>query len=208
MRQAKYRWCLLKKGGRCQQCQKDLLNAPWEAEFHHRPGVKKEAMISQLVQRDSVKLLKELEKCDLICSACHNKIHFDVKRWQESLFLLDHIISTKLDAISIDDKEHFIDDNYLISLTKKGLNIKEIAAIMSRSDRTIMTALRRLEAERGERLYPFRKERDSRAKLSDDELVKKLQSGAKQKQIALDYGLPLQTVVTRVWRLRQTGVDI
>lgn len=41
-------------------------------DMHHRDGEEKEALISQLVRKTTLpRLIRELEKCDLLCANCH-----------------------------------------------------------------------------------------------------------------------------------------
>ena len=45
--------------------------------FHHRDSFDKNRSISQMVQRGNSldMILKEIEKCDVLCANCHMKIH-------------------------------------------------------------------------------------------------------------------------------------
>ena len=47
-------------------------------EFHHRDPSKKEYAVSDLVKRDySIeRIIKEMEKCDVLCANCHREAHF------------------------------------------------------------------------------------------------------------------------------------
>lgn len=61
-------------GGECQECG---YHKNWAAmEFHHRESDKKETLISILIGWGwSERLVRELDKCDLVCSNCHREIH-------------------------------------------------------------------------------------------------------------------------------------
>jgi hypothetical protein len=64
-------------GGECKICKEkyDGKNA-CIFEFHHRdPSLRESYIPHMLVNVAWVKVLKELEKCDLLCSNCHNQIH-------------------------------------------------------------------------------------------------------------------------------------
>lgn len=65
------------KGSACAMCGKAYngKNAPI-FEFHHRePGKKEHQIAHMLLNRAFSKVLLELDKCDLICSNCHNQLH-------------------------------------------------------------------------------------------------------------------------------------
>jgi hypothetical protein len=68
---------MMLKGGKCNIChiEYDGKNAPIY-EFHHRdPNMKEYQITHMLVNKAWATLLIELEKCDLLCSNCHNQIH-------------------------------------------------------------------------------------------------------------------------------------
>ena len=54
--------------------------------FHHRKRGDKVASISVLLQRNlgKKKLLAEIKKCDVLCSNCHKKLHFDERKDAEA----------------------------------------------------------------------------------------------------------------------------
>ena len=62
----------------CKQCGE---NHPGCLDFHHRDPSEKELDICQMVQSGWSKrtILKEIEKCDVLCANCHRKLHFDLK---------------------------------------------------------------------------------------------------------------------------------
>ena len=49
-------------------------------DFHHRNPSKKEVNITTAIRDcwSRSRILKELEKCDIVCSNCHRKIHRDL----------------------------------------------------------------------------------------------------------------------------------
>ena len=63
--------CVAYKGGKCQKCGYDRCVAA--LDFHHRRPDKKEFRVSGNTW--SVKLRKELDKCDLLCANCHREAH-------------------------------------------------------------------------------------------------------------------------------------
>ena len=60
-------------GGKCSMCGYNKCLAA--LDFHHNKG-KKEGNIQMYIHRESrQKLLKEIEKCILLCANCHREIH-------------------------------------------------------------------------------------------------------------------------------------
>lgn len=62
-------------------CSKCGENHPAVLDFHHRDPQEKEFSISYAVRSLSKeKLQKEIEKCDVLCSNCHRKLHYNTLR--------------------------------------------------------------------------------------------------------------------------------
>ncbi|MEK6829955.1 MAG: hypothetical protein AABY15_07590 [Nanoarchaeota archaeon] len=64
-----------KKNLKCVECGE---NHPATLEFHHLGGLKKDRSISQMVV-DGIsinRILAEMEKCKVLCSNCHQKLHY------------------------------------------------------------------------------------------------------------------------------------
>jgi hypothetical protein len=58
-------------------CKKCGETHPACLEFHHRDPAGKEMNISVMAYRLSKpKMLAEIEKCDVLCSNCHRKLHW------------------------------------------------------------------------------------------------------------------------------------
>ena len=66
------RYRILKTGLCCAACK-----ATSNLDFHHRDPTTKVAKVSRLASqgRSWSKLLREIEKCDVLCGACHRKLH-------------------------------------------------------------------------------------------------------------------------------------
>lgn len=60
---------------KCKNCGEDH---PSCLDFHHKNGLVKEANISQMPNRGASKekILQEIEKCEVLCSNCHRKLHY------------------------------------------------------------------------------------------------------------------------------------
>lgn len=73
------------KGGKCERCGGSF--HPTIFEFHHRnPDLKESGLNSQMVgDRAWPWVLKEAEKCHLLCANCHREVHvFNDLRFLES----------------------------------------------------------------------------------------------------------------------------
>ena len=67
----------IKKSLKCKNCPEDRY---WVLDFHHREPDKKDMEIARLIQMGSKKrILKEIEKCDIVCSNCHRDLHYQEK---------------------------------------------------------------------------------------------------------------------------------
>lgn len=64
----------LKKKLKCKCCEE---NHPACLDFHHKEGFEKDEIVSELVCEgySEEKILAEIEKCEVICSNCHRKLH-------------------------------------------------------------------------------------------------------------------------------------
>lgn len=71
-------YAIIKLGSYCKHCNCNLINEPWNADFHHLDPTLKESTIARLYDVNKMtKLDLELEKCILLCSNCHRKIHYN-----------------------------------------------------------------------------------------------------------------------------------
>lgn len=61
------------KGGCCERCGYD--RNPKALEFHHKEPDKKDYTVAKLKNASLPKILKEIEKCLLLCSNCHKEVH-------------------------------------------------------------------------------------------------------------------------------------
>ncbi len=66
----------LKDNLKCERCPEDH---PACLDFHHRDSREKEESISRMVRQalSEATILKEIEKCIVLCSNCHRKLHWD-----------------------------------------------------------------------------------------------------------------------------------
>lgn len=66
-------------GGKCQKCGlKD--ECPAIYDFHHRdPKVKDKTVSFTHAEYVSARIKREIKKCDLLCSNCHRRIHWEQK---------------------------------------------------------------------------------------------------------------------------------
>lgn len=65
------------KGNKCFKC---LQIFPYPVyEFHHRDPTTKDVEWVKLRLRSWVSVLKELDKCDMLCANCHRIVHHELK---------------------------------------------------------------------------------------------------------------------------------
>lgn len=64
---------------KCKECGE---NHPAVLDFHHRDPNEKVMSIGNIIGRKwSIdKILNEMNKCDILCSNCHRKLHWDLKQ--------------------------------------------------------------------------------------------------------------------------------
>ncbi len=63
-----------KKYRSCKDCKKSYPYEPWLMEFDHLDSDLKEMAVSLIARYGSLKkVIKEIEKCDLLCVLCHRK---------------------------------------------------------------------------------------------------------------------------------------
>lgn len=68
-------WVEFKKALKCSRCEE---NHPATLDCHHINPNEKDYNISHMINRFSKsRILKELEKCIILCSNCHRKYHYD-----------------------------------------------------------------------------------------------------------------------------------
>ena len=65
----------LKSTLKCEECPEDNVAT---LDFHHRDPSQKEMAVSDLVKRQWSKkrILEEIDKCSVLCSNCHRKLHW------------------------------------------------------------------------------------------------------------------------------------
>ena len=67
------------KSKKCADCKKR--HPYWRMQFDHLPGSKKVAPISMMRYASLVKLMAEIEKCEVVCANCHaDRTHARVPR--------------------------------------------------------------------------------------------------------------------------------
>lgn len=67
------------KGSACQRCHLHLNHSHYAVfEFHHFNPQEKDFDWSKMRMFSKQKLLKELEKCELVCANCHRIIHAEM----------------------------------------------------------------------------------------------------------------------------------
>lgn len=88
IRRLKNKWlAILHLGGECQECGQEVCKSfpPQLFDFHHADK-NKEYAIADCFTRAFENIKGEIEKCQLLCSICHRRIHLDeesMKLWEE-----------------------------------------------------------------------------------------------------------------------------
>lgn len=59
----------------CVECGEDH---PAALDFHHRDPNEKDFILSKFAQKSIRSVKRELEKCDILCSNCHRKLHWNL----------------------------------------------------------------------------------------------------------------------------------
>jgi hypothetical protein len=67
-------------GGRCKICGYNKCFAA--LQFHHRDPTEKEILLNsgKMALSNMAGVLKEIEKCDLLCANCHAELHFNMEQ--------------------------------------------------------------------------------------------------------------------------------
>ena len=67
------RWCVEHKGGKCKVC--GYNKCLRSLDFHHLNETEKDYEISAYWKKSKKEVIKELEKCVLLCRNCHGEVH-------------------------------------------------------------------------------------------------------------------------------------
>lgn len=125
-------WKYKKKRG-CSFCGE---NDPACLDFHHRKRSEKEKELSQMHCHSIDELKKEIEKCEILCSNCHRKLHGPDKNtlfsYELALIILGEEIHKRARAPMT--KEQFLEMKVRFS---KGENKSSIARSMKISRETV-----------------------------------------------------------------------
>ena len=202
-RQAKVRKCLLIKGGHCKICNKDLLVEPWDATFHHRDGKEdKKSEISQLIERGIGEIQVELEKCDLLCNACHRKTHFSVDVFNEYY----KEICKRADQQDGKRYRH-LDRKQIVNLARLGVSASKIAEETNSDERNIRRILRETTDATGEKLIKTKEEyQNLRRKATDEQIIEAVKSGMYRDEMQEKLGLCNGVLSRRIKRLKKFGL--
>lgn len=71
------------KGGKCEICQEEYHHSVYD--FHHTNPSEKEMCWRQMSSASEDKRKKELDKCMLLCSNCHRKLHWEINNGRPAL---------------------------------------------------------------------------------------------------------------------------
>ena len=71
-------FCIDYKGGKCEKCGYSKCSSA--LDFHHINSLEKDFPISQAYRKSKVNLIKELDKCQLLCANCHRETHAELEK--------------------------------------------------------------------------------------------------------------------------------
>jgi hypothetical protein len=74
---------IIYKGGVCQECNLNLIQNFWLADYHHINPLEKEFEMSKMKSRSWDIVKKELDKCMLLCANCHRSKHFNKDKYDK-----------------------------------------------------------------------------------------------------------------------------
>lgn len=181
-------WCIRKLGGLCLGCGLDLEKQPWIAHFHHRiPEEKLIGVMAFIGSSMGMELvIKEIDKCDLLCANCHATKHFRVETYKKYI----DVISEK--SLSVPQKPRHIDFQMMQTLReriKSGATLKQLSKEFGYAPITIRKSIGE-EVPLGNGL---------KRKITDEQLLKEVEAGLSDRLIGLKYGMTYKTV----WKRRQ-----
>jgi hypothetical protein len=80
----------VKNTGSCYDCKQRYPNEPWLLEFDHRVPSDKISVVERLVKYgNKEKLLREIEKCDLLCVLCHRRRTAKMFGWKPNRYTIN-----------------------------------------------------------------------------------------------------------------------
>jgi transposase-like protein len=203
-RNKKHKWNhLIKKlrfiidlGGVCKHCNKDLIDAPYDADFHHLDPTFKEGSPSHIIKKAYKDAKLEIEKCILLCSACHRKEHMEWKEWKnykEELIERANKIHLKKPNQKSND-ELIKHEDKIRSLYLSGMSMHQISANEGIPLSTVSYTIRKLKIKR--------EKSGCEQKISKEEALKCQQLGMGLKEIAEKYKCDVSTVFRKLERYK------
>ena len=92
-----------RRKAKCQNCGLSGETCPWLLEYHHRVEGSKTAAVGHLVGNgySQKRILEEMAKCDILCSNCHRRHHYEEKL--EGVTYSDHGKKETIDLDTIED---------------------------------------------------------------------------------------------------------
>lgn len=75
-----------KKSLKCEQCGEDHIAT---LDFHHNDPSSKDILVSKAIAtgRSLKSVFDEVEKCTVLCSNCHRKLHYELDNSDASIFI-------------------------------------------------------------------------------------------------------------------------
>jgi Mor family transcriptional regulator len=149
-------------GGKCIECgQTDYLLL----DFHHRNPDEKEFGLCQITAHMAWEAIeKEALKCDLLCRECHALFHSEDLR-KRILVCWDKIQSKMQDVHEV--TKPALDKEQIYQLLKSKKTVSQVASIIGKGIGSVSEVARKLEVEKGEKLFLSRDEWNAKTRKID-----------------------------------------
>ena len=183
------------KGGKCQECGEDHIAV---LDFHHRDDTQKDNHISWMVKRkgQESKLDVELSKCDLLCSNCHRKRHFDQLKWDEHAEeILQRATGWKPKRDPSCKRITELEIKRIRQWIGEGFSLEKIGLKLGRNPNGLRRSIKRLHAEG---LIPefasYKPKRASKTSVDNAEVLRLWDEGLSVAEIASNLGCGVRPV--------------
>jgi len=213
-------------GGKCKKCGNDNI---FHLTFHHKNQLEKEFNISDIKEHRWSTILKEIEKCELLCSNCHQEHHhmfdnvYDERfRKNKQIYLeykgdkCERCGYYKCDAsLSFHHKDEE-NKSFMLSRVKKGIkNINELKTYITEElDKCEVICNNchneeHIDKEKYERLkdqiyYKVNNFKEKQSKINTDEVYEMFDSGMKKVEISRHFNAAKSTI-TGIIKNRKVG---
>lgn len=192
---------IMDKGGKCEECGIDLIGNICCADFHHIDPSKKEYSPSDLLTKSYKNVLAEINECELLCSNCHRKKHFDYEHFN---YYKSHIYEKAKNIHKIDGTIKYKDKlDEIKKLHEAGGFVRTISNDLGLSRSSVMLAIEHL----GLSPNVFDNSKENSLEITYDKLKECCDKRMKAKDIAEYFGCSKATIFNyfNKYNLRSLG---